>query len=61
MNMTEMIFDGLVWLIGGLVVLYMIRRYWVIFTHRNKDQEACGSGKGACPSCPTRCHDANSH
>ena len=32
-----MIFDGLVWLIGGLVVLYMVRRYWVMFRASKKD------------------------
>ena len=37
MTLAEMIFDGLVWLIGGLVVLYMFRRYWAMFRASKKD------------------------
>ena len=37
MTLAEMIFDGLVWLIGGLVVFYMVRRYWVMFQANKKD------------------------
>jgi hypothetical protein len=37
MTLAEMIFDGLVFLIGGLVVLYMVRRYWVMFRASKKD------------------------
>jgi hypothetical protein len=37
MTLAEMIFDGLVWLIGGLVVLYMVRRYWAMFRASKKD------------------------
>jgi hypothetical protein len=37
MTLAEMIFDGLVWLIGSLVVLYMVRRYWVMFRASKKD------------------------
>jgi hypothetical protein len=37
MTLAEMIFDGLVWLIGGLVVFYMIRRYWAMFRASKKD------------------------
>jgi hypothetical protein len=37
MTLAEMIFDGLVYLIGGLVVLYMVRRYWAMFRASKKD------------------------
>jgi hypothetical protein len=37
MTLAEMIFDGLVWLIGGLVILYMVRRYRAMFRASKKD------------------------
>jgi hypothetical protein len=37
MTLAEMIFDGLICLIGGLVILYMIRRYWAMFRASKKD------------------------
>jgi hypothetical protein len=37
MTLAEMIFDGLVWLISGLVVFYMVRRYWAMFRASKKD------------------------
>ena len=37
MTLAEMIFDGLIYLIGGLVILYMIRRYWAMFRTSKKD------------------------
>jgi hypothetical protein len=37
MTLAEMIFDGLIWLIVGLVVLYMVRRYWAMFRASKKD------------------------
>jgi len=53
MTLAEMIFDGLVWLIGGLVVVYMVRRYWVMFQARKKPSSDC-SGSGSCSSCPSK-------
>lgn len=55
--MAELIFDGLVWLIGASVVIYMLRRYWMMFKHRH--QEACGTQKGSCSSCKTGCDQQN--
>ena len=37
MTLAEMIFDGLVWLICGLLVFYMVRRYWAMFQANKKD------------------------
>jgi hypothetical protein len=57
MTLAEMIFDGLVWLIGGLVVFYMVRRYWVMFRASQKPSSACSSsdsGSGSCSSCPSK-------
>lgn len=54
MTTTEMIFDGLVWLIGGLVVLYMSKRYWVMFRHRNNSPSANCNDQSSCSSCPSK-------
>jgi len=55
MTLAEMIFDGLVWLIGGLVVVYMVRRYWVMFQASKKPSSDCSnSGSGSCSSCPSK-------
>jgi hypothetical protein len=53
MTLAEMIFDGLVWLIGGLVVLYMVRRYWVMFQASQK-RESDSSNSGSCSSCTSK-------
>jgi hypothetical protein len=53
MTLPEMIFDGFVWLIGASVLIYMLRRYWIMFKNRNT--EACGSSQGSCNSCSTGC------
>jgi hypothetical protein len=54
MTTTEMIFDGLVWLIGGLVVLYMSKRYWVMFRHRNNPSTGNCNEQSSCSSCPSK-------
>jgi hypothetical protein len=55
MTLAEMIFDGLVWLIGGLVVFYMARRYWVMFRASKKTTSSCSSQEsGSCSSCPSK-------
>ena len=54
MTTTEMIFDGLVWLIGGLVVLYMSKRYWVMFRHRNNASTGNCNEQSSFSSCPSK-------
>jgi hypothetical protein len=55
MTLAEIIFDVLVWLIGGLVVFYMVRRYWVMFRASQKPSSACSSsGSESCSSCPSK-------
>jgi hypothetical protein len=54
MTTTEMIFDGLVWLIGGLVVVYMSKRYWVMFRHRNTPTSGSCNDQSSCSSCPSK-------
>ena len=57
MTLAEMIFDGMVWLIGGLVIFYMARRYWVMFRASQKPASGCSSsdsGSGSCSSCPSK-------
>jgi hypothetical protein len=54
MTLAEMIFDGLVWLIGGLVVFYMARRYWVMFRASKKPASTCSSQESGCSSCPSK-------
>lgn len=57
MTLAEMIFDGLVWLIGGLVVVYMLRRYWAMFRASQKPASGCSdsnAGSGSCSSCPSK-------
>jgi hypothetical protein len=54
MTTTEMIFDGLVWLIGGLVVIYMSKRYWVMFRQRNKPSSGSCNDQSSCSSCPSK-------
>jgi hypothetical protein len=54
MTTTEMIFDGLVWLIGGLVVVYMSKRYWVMFRQYKKPSSNNCSDQGSCSSCPSK-------
>ncbi len=55
MTTPEFIFDVLVWLIGSAVVLYMLRRYWVMFRSRQQSKTGCSghdSTQGSCQSCP---------
>ncbi len=54
MTTTEMIFDGLVWLIGGLVVVYMSKRYWVMFRNRNNPSSGGCNDQSSCSSCPSK-------
>ncbi len=54
MTTAEMIFDGLVWLIGGLVVVYMSKRYWVMFRNRNNPSSGGCSDQSSCSSCPSK-------
>ena len=53
MTVAEMIFDGLVWVIGASVVAYMLKRYWLMF--RNRNTQPSGSSEGSCKSCATGC------
>ncbi len=53
MTTPELIFDVLVWLIGSAVVIYMLRRYWVMFRSRHQGGSDCSSN-GSCNSCPSK-------